>query len=143
LPDKDPTGEVAQLLPAGPLRWVAWLIPHERTTERGMFKWRARMAITLVATSLVACSTAALAFGKVPWLFSGFASTQDVQQISQRVDRIDQRLLESNILDLRIRQCAASTTEARQLYASRLQPLLIEYISLTGKNYPLPACSDL
>lgn len=140
---KDDTGEVAKLMPGGPLRWLAWLLPHERTTPAAMFRWR----VIVVALLLPTASLTALAYGGVPWvsehLFSGFATKNDVQQISSRVDRMDQRLLESSILDLRIRQCAATTPEAKQLYAARIQPLLIEYLQLTGKTYPLPACSDL
>lgn len=140
---KDDTGEVAKLLPPGPMRWLAWLIPHEHATPRGMFRWRALIVALLLPTA----AFTALAYGAVPWVsqhvFPGFATTADVKEISQRVDRMDQRLLESNILDLRIRQCAASSPEAKQLYAARIQPLLIEYMQLTGKAYPLPACSDL
>lgn len=139
MPPPDRTGEFVKALPPGPWRWIGWLLPHEETTPRGMFRWRVIVVTILIPTSVATL----LAFGQIPAMFSGFASMTDVQQIAQQIDRLGQRSLEAQILDLRIRQCGAATPEARQLYAARIQPLLIEYLTLTGKVYPLPACSDL
>ena len=76
-------------------------------------------------------------------LAAPFADAQSVQQAVQgiREDRIER--LDSQILLIRTSQCKATTTEAREMYYSRLVELIEKYRVLSGKEPRVPGCGEL
>jgi hypothetical protein len=76
--------------------------------------------------------------------FPGFARATDVESLKQGQVTAAAEVVAQNIFDTRVRQCQATTQEARQFYAGRLQSLLTRYVDLTQRVYPaLPACGEL
>jgi hypothetical protein len=92
---------------------------------------------------LVACSAffglllwVALATGKFPGVFAGFARATDF-------DTFWEEQLNVNIIDLRERQCAA-TGEAKRAFWDEISTDIAQWQTLTHKQtYPLPNCSDM
>lgn len=90
--------------------------------------------MTLTAHVVLAC-------GLMPSVYAGFANAGDFTRV--QVDLKSARIADigARILDIRSKQCNASG-DVRALYLDSLQKMLIEYNSLTDKQYPLPDCSD-
>lgn len=118
------------------------LIPTTDHSPKQQYQWRLRVGLVLCATFTGLVSVTLLAFGLLPG-FAGFAQAGELQAVVKEVRAGRAQALDAQILDMRIRQCAASSSEAKQLYWSKIAPLTIEYQNVTGKTYPLPACSDL
>jgi hypothetical protein len=72
--------------------------------------------------------------------FSGFAKADDLRDQRKYLQRIEIRLLEKSIFEVKVLQCNAAS---KQLYAQQLAGLLTDYQNLTGKLYPLPSCEEL
>lgn len=80
---------------------------------------------------------AAWSLGMVPAFGSGFASQTDVKQIQTS-------LMETSILDLRIRYCEAPDgTDVKLFFLKQTQEKLRLYEEQTGVDYHLPDCKDL
>lgn len=139
----DETNEIEHLPWAA--RWMARLIPLHDSPPRQQYKWRVRVGLTLVVATMALVGRTFIDYGIWPasLVFSGFANAQDVQQIVARIDRKEARDLDNLLLELRIKHCSATSPEAKQLYWSRIAPLMVDYLNITGRNYALPACVDL
>ena len=151
------SGEIERLPLAA--RWFFWLVPHKHASPRSEYNWRLVMALTLIVTFFLSAGDLAVEYNHLPFVQSGFAQAHDVadmraqmQQfakqddmklVAKRVDAIDERLMESQLLDLRIKHCKAHTPEARQLYWDLISKQMLAYLRLTGVAYQLPSCSDL
>lgn len=122
---------------------LKWIVPPPDSDHAANQSWRWRIATFTAASFLGVLSITVLAFGFVPFVFAGFASSTALEDSvkEQREHWVYQ--LDKQILDYRINQCHASTPEARQLYYSKMQFLMEEYERMTKQNYVLPACSDL
>ncbi len=76
----------------------------------------------------------------------GYASEEQVQVVVGRMDRLDRRYLQGQIMDTRIRQCQAlkdNNQSARVYWLENLNELLLEFERLTGKAYRLPGCDEI
>lgn len=62
---------------------------------------------------------------------------------AETVNRIEVQLLAESILQDRIRHCNASSEDSRAYFYRVLEEKLQLYEKLTGREYKLPACSDL
>lgn len=122
---------------------LKWIVPPPDSDIAANHGWRWRIAAFTAMSFFGVIVMAVLAFGVVPQVFAGFASSLALQDsvAEQRQHWVYQ--LDKQILDYRINQCHAATPEARQLYYSKMQWLMEEYQKLTRQAYPLPACSDL
>ena len=67
---------------------------------------------------------------------AGFARTEQVQNLYVSN-------LETDLIDLRIRQCSATTNESRQFFLQRLQEKEREYYEITGHAYVRPSCNEV
>lgn len=75
--------------------------------------------------------------GLAPAFGSGFASANDVRAIQST-------LLESSILEARIRFCSAPDgSDVKRYFFRQTQEKVRLYSAITGTNYDLPACKDL
>lgn len=122
---------------------LRWIVPPPDSDIAANHSWRWRIATFTAMSFFGVVIMAILAFGVVPNVFAGFASSLSLQDsvAEQRQHWVYQ--LDKQILDYRINQCHASTPEARQLYYSKMQWLMEEYQKLTRQSYNLPACADL
>lgn len=76
--------------------------------------------------------------------FPGFARADDVAALRRTQIDAAAEVIAQNIFDTRVRQCGASSPEARVFYAERLQGLINRYYALTQRVYaPIPACGEL
>lgn len=76
--------------------------------------------------------------------FPGFARADDVAALKRVQIDAAAEVVAQNIFDTRVRQCGASSPEARVFYAERLQGLINRYFALTQRVYsPIPACGEL
>jgi hypothetical protein len=74
-------------------------------------------------------------------IYPEIARTQDVKPIDLKVQSIETRLLDREILALLSQRCQASQ---KQFLTDRLSQLYGEYFTKTGHAYPLePKCEDL
>ncbi len=97
---------------------------------------RTRLAVvgvTVVAFWLFAAWTVGLA----PAFGAGFASSEDVKQISVQ-------LLSKAIIDARIQYCTAPRGSRMKTYFStQVNDMTREYRDTTGSSYNLPDCEEL
>jgi hypothetical protein len=119
-----------------------WIVPPPDSDHAANTSWRWRIAVFTAASFFGVVIMALLAFGLLP-VFSGFASASALEATitEQRQHWVYQ--LDKQILDYRINQCHATTTEAKQLYFSKMEWLMEEYQKMTKSAYILPACADL
>jgi hypothetical protein len=122
---------------------LKWIVPPPDADIAANHGWRWRIATFTAASFVGVCMITVLAFGWVPAVFAGFASSGALQDSvnEQRQHWVYQ--LDTQILGYRIQQCHATTTEARALYFSKMQWLMEEYQRLTKQAYPLPSCGDV
>ena len=122
---------------------LKWIVPPPDSDIGASHGWRIRIATFTAMSFFGVIVMAILAFGMVPVVFAGFASSMALENsvTEQRQHWVYQ--LDKQILDYRIQQCHASTPEARQLYYSKMEWLMQEYQKLTRQPYQLPACGDL
>jgi hypothetical protein len=105
-------------------------------------RWRWSVTIVSLSTAIALVIYIALSSGYVSAVYSGFASASDLAQLQSEWREARETDLESRILDTRTKQCTANTT-VKHLYSDSLQKLLIQYHKISGRQYPLPSCSDL
>lgn len=104
-----------------------------------------RLRVTLVAcTAFIGLAVfIAASMGWLPW-FGGFAKADDVGRNVASEHRFWAQQIDADILQLRERQCAASSSEAKQLYWERISRDINEWQRLSDKStYPMPTCADL
>lgn len=111
------------------------IVPSMSASPEAQYMYRLRVTLVACTAFLGLLASTAIAYGLFPW-FDGFARQSDVRYM--RVHMLDDSLLE-----LRINNCRATTTEARQEYYRRITVLKDEYFTLTHSDYQLPACADL
>lgn len=119
-----------------------WLIPTTNHSPQAQFWWRVRVAGVVCTTFMGLVGVTMAAFGAMPG-FEGFAKAGDLQSVVIEIRRNRAANLDGLILELRIKHCKGASDEARQLYWSKISPLMVEYRILTGQAYVLPACADL
>jgi hypothetical protein len=122
---------------------IKWIVPPPDSDAAANHGWRWRIATFTAMSFFGVIAITILAFGLIPNVFAGFASSLELQNnvAEQRQHWVYQ--LDKQILDYRIQQCHATTPEARQLYYSKMQWLMEEYQKLVRQNYFLPSCADL
>jgi hypothetical protein len=115
--------------------------PNGDSTDKAVILWRWVVVVWIGVTSMALAFHIALACGVFPSIFAGFASATDYKQV--RIELQTARIADigARILDIRSKQCKA-TGDVRTLYLDSLQKMLVEYHSLTEKQYPLPDCAD-
>lgn len=122
---------------------LKWIVPPPDADVAANHGWRWRIATFTAMSFFGVVTMAVLAFGVVPQVFAGFASSVALQESTSEQRQHWMYQLDKQILDYRINQCHASTLEARQLYYSKLLWLTEEYQKITRQSYPMPLCSDL
>ena len=117
--------------------------PSDGATDRHVRAWRVYMAVMTSLTALGLSFHIALACGLLaPW-YPGFASAAEVHALQEAAKQDRVTRLQVEILDLRQKQCRAEAgSEIKRLLTIPLQDNLQTYKTLTGVDYPLPACSD-
>lgn len=118
------------------------LVPPPDASPGEHYGWRVRVGVTLFVTVIGLTLLAAYAFGIIPGA-EGFAHEQEVTSVVGEIRKNRADEIDSQILNLREKDCHATTDEARQLYFGKLNDLMITYQRLTGGVYNLPACSEL
>src|SRR6266436_9350471 len=106
---------------------LKWIVPPPDSDIAANHGWRWRIAAFTAASFFGVIIIAVLAFGIVPQVFAGFASSTALQDSVTEQQRHWVYVLDKQILDYRIQQCHAGTPEAKQLYYSKIQWLMEEY----------------
>lgn len=120
------------------------LIPGPNHSLKEQYLWRVRVGLVVCGTFSGLLGVSLLAFGSAKWTgFDGFARTSAIVALVQQRDADREETLDTRIVDLRIKHCAAPTGEGRQLYWGKLAPKMDEYTALTHRAYNLPDCKDL
>jgi hypothetical protein len=122
---------------------IKWIVPPPDSDAAANHGWRWRIATFTAMSFFGVVTITVLAFGVIPQVFAGFASSTALQDSVTEQRQHWVYVMDKQILDYRIQQCNATTAEAKQLYYSKLQWLVQEYQRLTRQPYALPACSDL
>lgn len=125
------------------LRILGGLVPDHTADPEVQYRYQLRLGLTVSVIALWIAAVTVTAFGIVPAWSQGFALTADVKQVVNEIRQNRAQTVDSQLLDLRIKHCEAKDDTARQLYWSKIAPLMQEYQVLTGRPYPLPACADL
>lgn len=125
------------------LRILGGLVPDHTADPEVQYRYQLRLGLTVSVVVLWILSVTITAFGIVPAWSQGFALQVDVKQVVNEIRANRAQTIDNQLLDLRIKHCEAKDDTARQLYWSKIAPLLQEYQQLTGRPYPLPACADL
>lgn len=76
-------------------------------------------------------------------IYPPFATAGETKDMQNEVSDIKIQLLEEALFDARLRQCKAETNDAKQYYYQRLQEKMNAYYNVTGRNYRVPACSEI
>jgi hypothetical protein len=105
-------------------------------------RWRWSISIVSIATVGALVVHIALAYGYLAIMHPGFAKADDLVQLKLEWREAREADLESRILDLRVKQCQASST-VKHLYTDSLQKIMVQYTKMSGRQYPLPNCQDL
>lgn len=109
-------------------------IPENIRTPLVNILWRFGVTIALMMAYGLATVTG----------FPGFARADDVAALKRAQLDATAEVLAQNIFDTRVRQCGATSPEARHFYAERLQGLVDRYFNLMQRVYaPIPACGEL
>lgn len=77
------------------------------------------------------------------WGFTGFASAEEVKQLSETQHRLTVEILESRLFETREKQCKAQGEEARRFYGEKMQELVRRYRELTKQDYSMLRCEEL
>lgn len=125
------------------LRILGGLVPDHTADPEVQYRYQLRLGLTVSIIVLWVASVTVTAFGIVPAWSQGFALATDVKSVVQEIRANRAQTIDNQLLDLRIKHCEAKDDTARQLYWSKIAPLMQEYQELTKRPYPLPACSDL
>lgn len=118
------------------------LVPTLEASSEVQYAWRWRIALVSCAAFCWCLGATLVAFGMTPG-FQGFAKAGDLQAVVGELRQNRATDVDNQLLELRIRHCKATTDEAKQLYWSKIKPLLDEYQRLTGRGYVIPYCTDL
>ena len=125
------------------LRVFAGLLPDRSSAPEAQYRYQLRLGITVsVMLAWVAYATV-FATGWVPAVNTGFARSADLSTVITELKQNRAQNVDNQLLELRIKHCKATTDESKQLYWSKIEPLLIEYQQLTGHQYVLPQCNDV
>lgn len=125
------------------LRILGGLVPDHTADPEVQYRYQLRLGLTVAVTVLGLMAITVTAFGVVPAWSQGFAMATDVKQVVNEIRQNRAQTIDNQLLDLRIKHCEAKDDTARQLYWSKIAPLMYEYQTLTGHPYALPACADL
>jgi hypothetical protein len=125
------------------MRLLAGLVPDHTADPEVQYRYQLRLGLTVSIIALWVASVTVAAFGLVPALSQGFALTADLKQVVIEIRTNRAQTIDNQLLDLRIKHCQAKDDAARQLYWSKISPLMVEYQQITSRPYLLPSCSDL
>lgn len=118
------------------------LKPPKRQSTYGSDDHRAWMWSVSVILGAIVMSLSVhivLACGLLPAVFPGFVNAADFARVQQERAAEREANLEAQILQVIEKQCL-SRGAARTSYTQALQKLRVEYIKVTGRDYPLPSC---
>lgn len=124
------------------------LVPPHDATPAAVFRWRTWVAVILMANSVSIVVVTVLAFGGAPLVFGGFARSETLENVTQKIANVRTDQLDAKILETRTRQCSAILSKnepALQFATQRLQEQLRAWLNLRPdqKEYRLPACEEL
>ena len=119
------------------------LVPGPEAHPDKQYFWRLRVGMVLCATFLGLICVTALAFGRVPAVFDGFARNDALQSVVGEMRAARVSILDGQLLDIRSKNCKATTSEARTLYWTRIQELSAERLRLAGSPWQMPPCDAL
>lgn len=125
------------------MRILGGLVPTHTADPEVQYRYQLRLGLTMSIVVLWLVGVTINAFGLFPSWSQGFALQTDVKQVVTEIRQNRAQTIDNQLLDLRIKHCQAKDDMARQLYWSKIAPLMQEYQQLTGRPYPLPACADL
>jgi hypothetical protein len=118
------------------------LLPPQDHNPRKQFLYQLRVGIVVCFTFMGLVGITLAAFGVTP-VFDGFAKSDDLKNVVSEIRQNRTTNVDSQLLELRIKHCDAKSSEAKRLYWSKIEQLLAEYFTLTGRQYQVPACTDL
>ena len=130
--------------------YTLWEMVTSMTIEK--LKLPAAVAAYLALGGVLAGT--ALAFGLVPQFFGGFAHADKLNRLAAQLNAhvaqiatADNQHWANQAADSLLRmdqaRCALPSGELRSMYDQLIQSRMQEYASLTGQQYPLPACANL
>lgn len=96
-----------------------------------------------VSCLLILSVVTAAEFGSFPHVFSGFATSASMEELSAQSDQHWANEAEDAIMDMREKQCDATNKDLRTLYTQTIQKREQEYQELAKHPFPLPPCGDL
>lgn len=115
------------------------ITPPRKGDQDGHYRWQWLVSMKLWGLFLF-CVWAAGGF--VAFGLDGFARADDVQTLQQEVRETRITALESQLFELRLKQCQAEGA-LRAALSEQLAKRNRDYYELTGAHYPLPLCEDL
>lgn len=126
------------------VRFVEILLMVNEDTPVAQRQWRMVVALCILGFSLhIVWACGWLDYFGIP----GFAQSRELIAIKQRLDaaaadssRIQERLLQKSIIDVRIQQCNAT---AKRFYTDHMRELTDEYYATNHRVFDLPDCKDL
>lgn len=124
-----PTPDLSKLL----------ITPPAKGDHDGNYRWQWLISFKVWGI-LAFCAWAAGGFSAFG--LDGFARAEDVQSLRQEVRETRLTALESQLFELRLKQCQAEGA-LRVALSEQLAKLNRDYHELTGTNYQLPSCEDL
>lgn len=128
----------------GIFRFLAGLLPKHDATKEEHYNYMMRLGLTVSALVLCFGAAVVFAYGFVPGVTSGFARAESLTAVIGEIRANRTEELDAQLLNLRIKQCNASTDQAKQLFYDKIQRALDEYAYLNPKrSYPIPPCSEL
>lgn len=75
--------------------------------------------------------------------FPGLARADEMRQLGEEIRRARVEVIESQLFELRIKQCLAETPVTRQAYGEQLAKAMRSFYELTGARYELLNCADI
>jgi hypothetical protein len=131
--------DIAQIV-----KLVRMLIMVDADDPPSMRRWRFLVAICILAFAIHVVWACGLlqTFG-----IDGFAQNHDLKGIGVKLDaaasdsaRVQERLLEKSIIDVRIQQCNATS---KRFYTDHLRELTDYYYNMNHRTFEMPDCQDL
>lgn len=129
----------------GILQIVSAVWPSKLSTKAAVTNWRYTVASSILLLFITGGFFSAAALGMLPW-FPGFAFASAIEDLDERINSIDIRAINSDLLDLRTRQCRAIADHnepAMNFAARQMLTLKADYVKVTGSHWQTPSCDEL
>jgi hypothetical protein len=124
------------------LKLGGFILPPDVDTRSPRFWDAIRLRVVACAAFIGVVILSLSAYGFLPWV-DGFARTKSLQEVLTAIHATQADEIQSQIFELRVRECATKVDDLRLELTQRMQPLEQKYFELTGQPYVLVQCGDL